>query len=306
MFAAPPEIQTTVFSAVPQELRRTDELSPMLQRSRPGVKQGSFLEGPSFDRDGNLFLVDIAYGRILKLTPDAQWSVVADYDGQPNGLKFHKDGRIFVADHQNGIMEIDPVNGKVSTLLGRDDIAGYKGVNDLFFDSKGTLYFTDQGETGMHDPTGRLFRYELGGKLECLVDTVPSPNGLVMNPEETILYLAVTRGNAIWRVPLHPDGAVGRVGIFIQLTGSLGGPDGVAMDRAGSISVCQVGSGCVWLFSWLGEPLARIRSCEGLTITNLAYGGPDNKTIYITDSSNECILTADLEVAGQTMFSHMD
>src|SRR5690606_37819119 len=101
---------------------------------------------------------------------------------------------------------------------------GFKGVNDLFFAANGDLYFTDQGQTGLQDPTGRLFRLRADGRLDCLLDNVPSPNGLVMNLEETALYLAVTRANAIWRVPLLRDGGTTKVGNFVQLTGGWG-PD---------------------------------------------------------------------------------
>ena len=103
-------------------------------------------------------------------------------------------------------MIIDPESGKVETLLGRDDLAGFKGPNDLFFASNGDLYFTDQGETGLHDPTGRVFRYSASGELTCLIDCVPSPNGLVMDPAESMLYVAVTRANAAWRMPFGPNG----------------------------------------------------------------------------------------------------
>jgi gluconolactonase len=92
--------------------------------------------------------------------------------------------------------------------------------------------------------------------------------------------------------------------VFIQLSGGLGGPDGLAIDQAGNLAVAHIGLGTVWLFSHLGEPLARIRSCEGLATTNLAYGGAGNKVLYITESESGCVLTVPLEVAGQPMFSH--
>ena len=73
------------------------------------------------------------------------------------------------------------------------------------------------------------------------------------------------------------------------------------------VAICffgALGMGSVWGFSRLGEPLWRIRSPEGLTNTNLAFGGPDNRRLYITESQTGCILTADLMVPGKTMFSH--
>src|SRR3546814_11694710 len=88
----------------------------------------SFLEGPSFDREGNLYLVDIPYGRILRVAPDGTFSQVAEYDGWPNGLKIHKDGRIFIADHKIGIMVLDSVSGRIEPYLPQVRREGLKGV----------------------------------------------------------------------------------------------------------------------------------------------------------------------------------
>jgi gluconolactonase len=305
MFAPPPEIQTKVFARVPEALLRSEEVSDWLRDYQLGARRGSFLEGPSFDLDGNLYLVDVAHGRIFRVSPAAEFTVVADYDGQPNGLKIHKDGRIFIADHQLGIVELDPVSGKVTPFVDRDRLPDFKGCNDLFFASNGDLYFTDQGQTGLHDPTGRLYRQRADGRLECLLDNIPSPNGLVMTPDESVLFLAVTRANAVWRVPFQRDGSIVKVGIFIQFTGGIGGPDGMAMDAAGNLVVAQVGSGSAWQFSALGEPIARIRAAEGLLLTNMAYGGPENRTLYMTESATGTVLTAELAAPGQPMYSHI-
>ena len=212
MVPEPKIIESRIWATVPDELLLPGHESRFTRDLFQGRQVGSFLEGPSFDREGNLYAVDIAHGRIFRISPDRQFTVVAHYDGGPNGLKLHKDGRIFVADRFNGVMVIDPVNGKVETFVGPDRMPGYKGLNDLFFASNGDLYFTDQGETGLHDPTGRLWRYATDGTLTCLIDNIPSPNGLVMSPQEDMLYLAVTRANAVWRVPFRADGSINRVG----------------------------------------------------------------------------------------------
>jgi gluconolactonase len=69
--------------------------------------------------------------------------------------------------------------------------------------------------------------------------------------------------------------------------------------------VAHAGLGTVWLFSRIGEPLYRVKSCTGLKTTNLAYGGPDRRTLYITESETGTILTARMPVAGALMYSHM-
>jgi gluconolactonase len=300
---APKVIETRVFATVPDELQYKDRDTAFIRDIFHGRRVGSFLEGPSFDRHGNLYMVDIAHGRIFKLSPKADWSVVAQYDGMPNGLKLHKDGRLFVTDRQKGIMIVDPVNGKVEQFIGPDMLPGYKGVNDLFFASNGDLYFTDQGETGLHDPTGRVFRRSAAtGKLDCLISNVPSPNGLVMDPSESTLYIAVTRTNSVWRMPIRPDGSIHRVGLYCQLVGGWG-PDGLAMDVDGSVAIAHAGGAAVWIWSAAGLPLYRVVACDGgLMTTNMAYGGPGNKTLYITNSLANNVLVADVPTAGQPMF----
>lgn len=302
MFAPPPEIETRVFARVPDALRRTGQRSQWADVMMHGRAVDCFIEGPSFDKAGNLYIVDIPFGRIFRIDPSGMFDVIADYDGEPNGLKIHADGRIFIADHKQGILQLDPDTGTVTPALDRPRLERFKGCNDLFFTADGTLYFTDQGQTGLHDPTGRLFRQRTDGALDIVLDMVPSPNGLVTNLEETIVYLAVTRDNSVWRVPLMADGTATKVGVFVQLSGGLAGPDGMALDSDGSLAVAHAGLGTVWLFSRLGEPIARVRSCAGSYTTNVAYGGADNKSLFITESDTGSVLVAEMAVAGRKMF----
>jgi gluconolactonase len=303
MYAAPEEIGTQVFARLPDALRLPERRSEW-RDGQPGTHaEHSMLEGPSFALDGTLYCVDIAHGRIFAVNADGEFRVVADYDGEPNGLKIHRDGRLFVADYKNGIVIVDPETGRVEPYLQRFRLERFKAVNDLVFSSSGDLYFTDQGLTGLHDPTGRVFRASAAGRVECLIDNIPSPNGIVLDPTESMLYVAVTRANSIWRVPLLADGGVAKVGNFIQLSGGVG-PDGLAVDADGNLAVAHVGLGSVWLFSALGEPMLRVRSCGGLHTTNVAYGGADGRTLFITESASGNILMARMPVAGRRMFSH--
>jgi gluconolactonase len=303
LFAAPRIIETSVFARLPDQLKNADHTNEWVAGQPLGTPAGSLLEGPSFDREGTLWCVDIQNGRIFKVTRDGSFHLIAEYDGWPNGLKFHRDGRIFIADYKNGIMLLDPVNGKVTPFLVRVNVERFKGVNDLFFGANGDLYFTDQGLTGLHDPSGRVFRVRSNGEVTCLLDNVPSPNGLVMNRDETALYVAATRGNCIWHVPFLGNGSVGKVGLCIQLSGA-GGPDGLALDEQGRLAIAHVRLGTVWVFDRLGEPVYRIKSCTGMHTTNVAFGWPDRTTLYITESESGTILKAELDVPGKLMYSH--
>ena len=302
MFAPPPAVTATVFARLPDHFRKAEATSEW-HRQQPGsLPAHSLLEGPAFDGDGNLYCVDIPWGRVFRVDPKGQFTLVAEYDGEPNGLKFHRDGRIFIADYKHGIMVLDPATGKVSPFLTRVRLERLKAVNDLTFASNGDLFFTDQGLTGWHDPTGRVFRVRASGQIDCLLDNVPSPNGLVLSPDESVLYVAVTRANAIWRVPLMKDGTVAKVGTFIQLSGG-GGPDGITIDQQGNLVVAHIGLGVVWLFSARGEPMLRINSCAGAHTTNVAYGGPGRRRLFITESETGTILQCEMPVPGQVPFS---
>ncbi len=304
MFAAPPVVKTEVFARIPDRYRRPGQLSEERLAAGKGTRAtDSYIEGPSFDRAGNLYIVDIAFGDIYRISPAGDVQRVAETDGEPNGLKIHRDGRVFIADHKHGLLVMDPASHAIAPLATRYRTERFKGPNDLFFSSCGDLWFTDQGQTGLQDPTGRVYRLRADGRLECLLDNVPSPNGIVMNPAETLLYVAATRGNCVWRGMVLPDGGLTRVGNFIQLSGGAG-PDGMAVDEKGNLFVAHAGLGVVWQFSPRGEPLLRIESCAGHMTTNVAFGGPDNRDLYITESETGNVLVARMDVPGRPMHSH--
>src|SRR3979411_2285968 len=215
-------IGTEVFSSMPDDYRRKGVRTDWADANRPGQPTDCFIEGPSFDADGNLYVVDIPFGRIFRIAPDGKRSLIVEYDGWPNGLKIRADGRIFVADYMHGIMELDVPAVRMRPVLTARNSESFRGCNDLHLGSNGDIYFTYQGQTGLHDPSGRVYRLSPAGKLDCLIDTGVSPNGLVLDPNETVLFVAMTRDNAVWRVALAGDGSVaqfGRTGVGVAQRG---------------------------------------------------------------------------------------
>ena len=304
MYAPPPVIATEVFARVPDHLRIEGRTSRWVSIQRGGRPTPVFLEGPSFDRDGNLYVVDVAWGRVFRVSPAGTFALVIEYDGEPNGLKIHRDGRIFLADFRHGIMLLDPVRGTVAPVVQASEFGPFKGVNDLVFASNGDLYFTDQGLTGLQDPSGRLHRLRADdGRLDTLLQGIPSPNGLVLGLDEDAVFVNVTRDNAVWRVPLNAAGAAFKVGAYVRLSGGVG-PDGLAIDESGGLAIAHLGLGSVWIVDSAGEPAARVRSCAGPATTNVAYGGSDMRSLYITESETGQILVARVPTPGRAMFSH--
>ena len=297
MFQAPPKIAAKVFARLPEEFLKIDLKSGWIT-GQTGAPNHPVLEGPAFDLENNLWCVDIPSGRIFRVNARGEFELILQYDGWPNGLKIHPDGRIFIADHKHGIMVLDPQTRKIKPYLEHVGLERFKAVNDLFFSRKGELYFTDQGFSGLDDPTGRVFRVSPSGDVTCLIDNVPSPNGLVMDLDESVLYVSATRANAVWRLPLTRSGGVFKAGTFIQLSGG-GGPDGLALDQNGGLAVVHVGLGAVWIFDKFGEPQLRIQSPLGRLTTNCAFGGPENRSLFITEGGEKAaILVAELDAPG--------
>ena len=116
--------------------------------------------------------------------------------------------------------------------------------------------------------------------------------------------MGVTRGNAVWRLPLFEDGGVSKVGLFIQLSGGLAGPDGMALDAEGGLIVAQPGM-TVWRFDRVGRPTHHVEPQGECFVTNAAFGGPSGTSLFMTDSGTGRILRAEMPVAGKPMFSHL-
>ncbi len=297
LLQAPEVRETEVFTRLPDRLRRTGSRSDWADANRGGQPTDSFLEGPVFDGAGNLYVTDIPFGRIFRIDPDGEWEQVAEWAGEPNGMKFLNDRELLVTDYRNGLMVCDIATSNVRPYLERRNSERFKGVNDLTFDSRGCLYFTDQGQTGLHDPTGRLYRLRPDGQLDLLLGNVPSPNGVALSPDERVLYLGVTRANQVWRVPLLEDGSVAKVSAFFTSYGP-SGPDGLAVDRRGRVVVANPGLGVAWVLNHKAEPEVVLRSGAGASLTNVAFGGPDRKTLYCTESVSGSVLRAVLDEPG--------
>ena len=294
----PPTVRTLdTFSALPGKFRQAQR-TVWGDANQGGRAADSFLEGPVFDAQGNLYVTDIPFGRVFRIDPKGEWELVAQWDGEPNGMKFMSPTELLITDYLNGLMVLDVTRGSLRPLLPRRNTESFKGVNDLCFDRLGNLYFTDQGQTGLHDPTGRVYRLSPEGRLDLLLNNVPSPNGIVLSPDERFLFVAATRGNCVWRMPLLADGSVAKAGQFFTSYGP-SGPDGLAMDEAGRLIVANPGLAYVWVLNGRAEPVEVLRGPAGHSLTNVAFGGADRRTLFVTDSTAGEILCAPMSEPGQ-------
>jgi len=290
MFPAPIFLTTETAFELPAYLHESSAGNAWVDANLHGHDVHSFLTAPCFDRQGNLWLADVPFGRIFRITQAGEWDLIIKYDGWPGGLKFHPDGRLIIADCRHGLLALDVDARKISPFLTHQYSQRFMGVSDLTFAKNGDLYFTDPGQTGLHDATGVVYRLTNDGHLQRLLDNVPGPNGVVLSADENFIWVAATRDNAIWCAPLI-DGGVSKVGKFIQLSGGTG-PDGITIDGDGNLLVAHAGLGCVWCFNKRGEPKYRLDSSRGDWTTHVAIHPFHLDEIFIIESQTGSVLKA--------------
>jgi gluconolactonase len=246
-----------------------------------------------------LFVVDVETGEISKISPEGRVRAFYNTGGSPNGAKFHANGDLYVADRTKGIIGITE-EGNMRVIVDHYQGKRFNGPNDLIFDSRGNLYFTDPHGSSAENPFGCVYRVSSGGEIVCLASGLAFPNGVVLSRDEKYLFVADTRKNRILRYVLDPPV---RSYIFSQLSGGWG-PDGMAFDVAGNLYIAHYGGGDVIVLNPRGEILERI-PVGGLHPTNVAFGGPDRRTLFVTEVETASVYRFNTDHPGLPLFGDM-
>lgn len=278
-----PLLIAQLFTTLPDALHHKGEPSAWAKMTRPGQDMHSFLEGIFFDAARNLWLSDVPYGRVFRVSPDGDWEIMHQFEGEPHSMRIAPDGRHIAVDFGQGLIELTGYDSFSSLSTGIAD-QPFMGLSDMCYGPDGTLWFTDSGRTSLSDPRGRVYSLSPAGKLRLVLDCVPYSNGICLSPDGAWVYVAATRSNQIWRFSSRlPDSGSPMVGTFLQLNGGLG-PDGVGTNSAGWLAVAQAQAGRAYVFDALGDLLAEILLPQGLWTTSVTFH-PDNPTqLYITDA----------------------
>lgn len=256
------------------------------------------VEGPVFDRAGNILFVSSDRGAIGRIGADGEVAEWANTGGIPAALAFDTDGTLHVTDSgptRHGILTATG-DGVIATLVDSYEGEPFNGCNDLVFAADGTLYFSDPWRTSLENPTGGFYRRFVDGRLERIDDGLAFPNGVAIDPGGEAVFLAETYTNRIYRYPLLADGGVGPRAIFVQLAGETG-PDGMAFDSEGTLYVAHYGEGRIDLIDPSGHVVDAI-PVPGPEPTNLAFGGADRRTLVVTENSTGTVFRAEVAVPG--------
>lgn len=253
-------------------------------------------EGPSFNREGLLLLVDFDAGMVYRCTRDGRVSPFVDTAGIPTGSKFHRDGRLFVADGKLGILEISP-QGEFKIAAAGWKGQPFAGTNDLVFAKNGDLYFTDPKGSDVEHPTGSIFLMRRTGEVERFATGFQFPNGIVLSDDESTLFVAETFTRNIWAFELDGNGRERSRRVFAELEGWLG-PDGMAFGRDGNLYAAHFGKGVVAVIDPEGAVIAELPA-GGQRPTNVAFW---ESSLYVTEVEKGQVMRLDIGVQGQTLF----
>lgn len=247
-----------------------------------------FTEGPAWSPEGYLLYTDIPANRIYRWTEGEGSSVFIEPSGNANGLAFDAMGRLLAAEHggrriSRRVIGEDDAETLVDTFEG----AKLNSPNDLVLRSDGTIYFTDppygiQPNQQEQDFQG-VFRVDPQGEISLVAEDFDRPNGIVLSPDETRLYVADTAAEHVRVFAVMPDGSTTGGEVFVDLQSDLqGDPDGMAMDVFGDLYV--TGGGGVRVVTPAGEVLGTIEVPQG--VTNCTFGDPDGMSLYLTAPPN--------------------
>jgi len=240
----------------------------------------TFPEGPVLDRDGNLYLVNFKATVIHKVTPDGNVSVVVDVGAFNNGALFDSKGNLIIA--SSGLRAILKYSseGGLTVLASVSDGDSLLGPNDMAWDDRGNLYFTDPRGSSDRKRIGGIHYVGKDGIARRFAGGLAYPNGIAFDLDKSHLYISETMANRILRYEVNPDGSAGEVSIFFEFPGD-SIPDGMKLNVEGNLWVAVHKRGEVWQISDRGDLIHTIKM-PSKYVTNLTFGGDDMKTMYIT------------------------
>lgn len=280
------------FARLPAPQQRSKPSAWLNARGRP-QSVPAFAEAPTIGPDGQLYVVDVAWGRVFTVADTGDVQLVLEYDGEPNGLAFTIGGGAVIADYRHGLLLVPAdVRGWLQPRTKLSGIAGqrFHGLNDvLVVAALDATFVTDQGDSALQDPSGRVIRVGGDGAASVLLGGIPSPNALAYDADRDTMYVAVTRDNAIWRIPNVSGVPVSRVGRYLQLSGGVG-PDGVCVGPASSLFVTHLGLGAVYGFDSSGVLRAVIDCRPHLEPTGVVC---DRSRLVVTEA-NGSVLEAEI------------
>ncbi|MYA68999.1 SMP-30/gluconolactonase/LRE family protein [Candidatus Poribacteria bacterium] len=251
----------------------------------------SGIEGPACDAVGNLYAVNYQQQHTIgKVTPDGTASVFVELPPGSigNGIRFNSEGFMFIADYTNhNVLKVDMTTREISVHAHEPTM---NQPNDLAIGANDMLYASDPNWGAS---TGQIWRVDTDGKVTLLEPDMGTTNGIEVSPDEKILYVNESAQRNVWAYDLSPEGEISNKRLLIQFPDF--NMDGMRCDIEGNLYITRHGKGTIAKLSPAGEVLLEVQ-LTGKLCTNIAFGGPDGRTCYVTmaDRGNVEVFRANL------------
>ena len=283
-----------------------------------------FPEGPIAMADGSVLVVEIEGGRLIRVLPDGTKQVVAELGGGPNGAAIGPDGKCYVCNNggfnwihnadgyarphgradsyeQGGIQRVDLASGAVEWLYTHCDGNPIMGPNDIVFDADGGFWFTDHGKSydRLMDRGAVFYARTDGSFIKEAAFPLITANGVGLSPDGKTLYASETETGRLWAWPVLGPGELAKQpwpsphgGVFLGGSSGYQRFDSLAVEAGGNICVASLVAGGISVFSPEGG-LVEFYEAPEPYCTNIAFGGPDMRTAYITLSGYGQLVAAE-------------
>lgn len=250
----------------------------------PLTAEGSFtsgVEGPACDAAGDIFAVNFErQGTIGRITPDGRGEVqiVLPEGSVGNGIRFDAAGVMYIADYtRHNILAVDQGTRAVRVFAHE---AAMNQPNDLALAPDGTLYASDPAWPA---GTGQIWRIDREGRVSRAAADMGTTNGIEVSPDGRILYVNESVQRKVWAFDIGGDGGLAGKRLLAAFPDF--GSDGMRCDVDGNLFITRHGKGTVVKMSPDGAILREI-GVLGRNPTNLCFGGPDGRTVYVTEAEH--------------------
>lgn len=268
----------------------------VLFRAKPFTAENSFtvgIEGPNCDRDGNVYVVNYAEQQTIgRVRPDGKAEVWVKLPGKSvgNGIVFDRTGNMYVADYvEHNIVKINLKSKKVSVFCHEPRM---NQPNDLAIAPDGTLYASDPN---WKDNTGQVWRIDKTGKAHLAAPNMGTTNGIEVCPDGRHLFVNESVQRNVWVFDVQDDGSLASKRLVKQFPDF--GFDGMRSDVEGNLYITRHGKGTVVKMTPLGEVLKEI-DVLGSKPSNLCFGGPDGRTVYVTEVDHRRLVSFRVDEPG--------
>jgi sugar lactone lactonase YvrE len=250
------------------------------------------IEGPNY-HNGILYVVNFEKdGTIGMIDEDG---TAALFIGLPDGstansIQFNSKGDMLLADFTgHNILKVNMKTNDIEVLV-HDSL--FNQPNDLCINKNDQIFASDPN---WKESTGKLWRIESNGTKVLLADSMGTTNGICLNPDEDILYVNESVQRKIWKFDVDASGNISNKTLFAEFPDF--GFDGMKCDSKGNLYVTRYGKGTIVIITPEGDIMREVEM-RGKKTSNIAFGGKDGKSCFVTLQDRKCVETFRTEVSG--------